>query len=68
MNEFDKLCRRVEFDSMCDTLDAAVFSGDSLQDREILNGFKEYLESWVAEVAAVEKHLDEIDEEEAKKK
>ena len=38
------------FDELCDQVDAAVFSSDTLLDQDTLTRFKLYVESWGREV------------------
>lgn len=51
------------FEQACDTLDAAVFSSDALEDEGTRATFEEYLDRWQRELRFWRK-CDEEDEEE----
>ena len=53
-------------DELLDSVDAAVFSGDSLHNREALDQFKMYLGRWNREVENIEDIVAYKEEEEAK--
>ena len=44
-------------DDLCDSVDAAVFTGDSLYNQKAINDFKAYLSRWTREVARLETSL-----------
>lgn len=52
-----KMDKQVE--EMCDSIDAAVFSGDSLHNREALERFRWYLGRWQRESVVIQESLDE---------
>lgn len=45
----------------CETIDAALFSGDSLHNKYILQEFKDYIERWQKGITEIEKLIEEAD-------
>ena len=46
------------FEDMVDSVDAAIFTGDSIHNAETLGYFKVYLERWDREVKKVERMIE----------
>lgn len=52
---------RKDIEEFCESIDAAIFSGDGLHDYESLNEFHEYMDRWMEKMREISNFLDEED-------
>lgn len=50
-------------DEACDEIDAALFTGDTFHDHEMITELEAYLSRWQREIAATKKFLKEVEDE-----
>ena len=50
-----------KYNKVLDTIDAAIFAGDSFHDKDALRVLDFYLDKWTVESEKIKKYLNELD-------